>query len=65
MEEVGAEGAANDKKELGIDGGTIEKTLKGALGDTYALHQPGISMALAAEFVADKVTYMYLHSGCY
>ncbi len=48
---------------MGIDGGLVVDALQGTCGYANALGQPLVIMALAAKFIADKVTYVYLHRG--
>ena len=42
-----------------------ENLVDGSGVDMYLGCQPMVCLALAAEFIANKVTYMYLHSGHY
>ena len=65
LKEVGVEDSADGEELLGVDRGAVEQALEGALGDADALHKPFVGVALAAEFVADKVAYMYLHGVCH
>lgn len=63
--EVDVEGQADAEEKLGIDGRLIVYALQSARSDTDAVGKPFVGVALAAQLVADKVAYMYLHSGCY
>ena len=65
MKEIDSEGSADEEQLLGVDGGFVEEALQGALGHANAFHQPLVGVTLAAQFVANKVAYVYLHSGCY
>ena len=60
-EQVDAEGAADGEELLGVDGGFVEEFLEGARGDADAVGEPLVGVALAAQLVADKVSYVYLH----
>ena len=60
-EQVDAEGAADGEELLGVDGGFVEEFLEGARGDANAVGEPLVGVARAAQFVADKVSYVYLH----
>lgn len=64
LKEVGTKGATDVEKEMGVEGGLVEYLLEVARGDANLLGEPGVGVALAAELVADKVAYVYLHSGC-
>ena len=59
--EVGVESLADAQEQLGIDGGLVEEALQGAWTDADALGEPFVGVALAAQLVADKVAYVYLH----
>lgn len=61
LEEVGVEGLADAEEQLGVDGGLVVEALQGARADADALGKPFVGMALAAQFVANKVAYVYLH----
>lgn len=61
QKEVGVEGLADAEEEMGVNGGFVVNTLQSARSDTDAVSKPFVGMALAAEFVADKVAYVYLH----
>lgn len=58
------EGLADAEEQVGVNGGFVIDALQGARGDTDAVGKPLVGAALAAQFVADKVAYVYLHSGC-
>ena len=60
-EQVDAEGAADCEELLRVDAGFVEEFLEGAGGDADAVGEPLVGVALAAQFVADKVSYVYLH----
>ena len=47
---------------LCIYGRFVEEFLQGAWRNAYLLGQPSVGVALAAELVADKVAYVYLHN---
>lgn len=64
-EQVDAEGAADGEELLGVDAGFVEEFLEGARGDADAVGEPLVGVALAAQLVADKVSYVNLHSGCF
>ena len=63
-EKVDSKGTADGEELPGVDGGLVEYLLKGARGDADLVCEPLVGVARAAEFVADKVAYVYLHSGC-
>ena len=65
QKEVGVEGLADAEEQVGVDGGPVIEALQGARGDTDVVGKPFIGVALAAQLVADKVAYVYLHNGCY
>lgn len=60
-EQVDAEGTADGEELLGVDAGFVEEFLEGARGDADAVGEPLVGVALAAQLVADKVSYVYLH----
>lgn len=60
-EQVDAEGAADGEELLGVNAGFVEEFLEGARGDADAVGEPLVGVALAAQLVADKVSYVYLH----
>ena len=62
-EHIDAEGLADDEQLLCVDRGFVEEFLEGARGDAYVCGEPGVGVPLAAQFVADKVAYVYLHGG--
>ena len=62
--EVGVESWVDAQEQLGIDGGLVEEALQGAWTDADALGEPFVGVALMTQFVANKVAYVYLHSGC-
>ena len=64
LEEVCVKGFADVEQQLGIEGGFVEDALHRAGGDVDLLGEPLVGVALAAQFVVDNVTYVYLHSGC-
>lgn len=61
LEEVNVESLADAEEQLGVDGGFIVNALQGARTDTNSVGKPLVGVALAAEFIADKVAYVYLH----
>lgn len=65
LEEVYVKGLADAEEQLGVDRRLVVYALQSARGDTDTVGKPFVGMALVAQFVADKVAYVYLHSGCY
>lgn len=63
VEEVGAEGLTDAEEQLGVNRRLVVDALQGTWGDTNAVGEPFVGVALAAKFIADKVTYVYLHRG--
>lgn len=61
LEEVAVEGLADAEQQLGVDGRLVVYALQGARSDTDSVGKPLVGVALAAEFIADKVAYVYLH----
>lgn len=57
------EGWADAEEQVGVNGGFVIETLQGASCNTNTVSEPFVGMALAAKFIADKVAYVYLHSG--
>ena len=64
LEKVGVEGLADAEEQLRVDGRLVVDALQGARTDTDVVGKPLVGVALAAELVADKVAYVYLHSAC-
>ena len=52
---------ADAEQLLGVDGGFVVQPLEGAAVDVQLVGEPSVGVALTAEFVADKVAYVYLH----
>lgn len=65
MEKVGVEGFADYEQELCVNRWFVEQFLQCPWCHAYLLCQPRIGVALTTEFFADKVAYVYLHSGCH
>ncbi len=59
--EIGVKGLADAEEQVGVDGGLVVDALKGARTDTDLVGKPFVGVALAAQLVADKVAYVYLH----
>lgn len=55
---------ADAEQLLGVNGGLNVKPLEGAAVDVQLVGEPLVGVVLATQFVADKVAYVYLHSGC-
>lgn len=60
-EEVGPEGMTDGGELFCVDGGFVEYFLQRAGGDANLLGKPGVGLALAAKFIADGGSDMYLH----
>ena len=60
-EEVGVENGADGDELLCVDGLLVEDFLQGTWGDADLLGKPGVGLALAAKFIADGGSDMYLH----
>ena len=56
---------ADNEQLMRVERGFVEQFLQGSRRDAYTLGQPCVGIALVAQFVADNVAYVYLHSGCY
>ena len=56
--------SANAEELLRVDGRLVVQTLKSASVNVELVGEPLVGVPLAAEFAADKVAYVYLHSGC-
>ena len=65
MEKVGAEGLADAEQLLCVNGGLVVDALQGARADADTVGKPLVIMALPPQFLADKMSYMYLHGDCY
>lgn len=63
VEEVGAEGLTDTEEQLGVNRRLVVDALQGTWGNTNALGEPFIGVALAAKFIADEIAYVYLHRG--
>ncbi len=61
LEKVGAEGLADAEQLLCVNGGLVVDALQGARADADAVGKPLVIMALPPQFLADKMSYMYLH----
>ena len=57
--------SADAQQLLCVDGGLIVEPLQCATIHVQLLGKPLVCMVLTAQFVADKVAYVYLHSGYY
>lgn len=62
--EIFSKYSANAEELLRIDGRFVVQTLKSASVNVELVSEPLVGSSLATEFVADKVAYVYLHSGC-
>ena len=60
LEEVCSEYTTNTKQLLCVQGWPVEKPLQSAFGHSKVFHKPFVCMSLAAEFFADKSSYMYM-----
>lgn len=63
-EKVFVEYFADAQQEVGVDGRLVEEALHGAALYAQLVGEPLVGVARAAQFVADEVAYVYLHSGC-
>lgn len=63
-EKVFVEYFAYAQQEVGVDGRLVEEALHGAALYAQLVGEPLVGVARAAQFVADEVAYVYLHSGC-
>lgn len=63
-EKVFVEYFAYAQQEVCVDGRLVEETLHGAALYAQLVGEPLVGVARAAQFVADEVAYVYLHSGC-
>lgn len=52
------------QQEVCVDGRLVEEALHGAALYAQLVGEPLVGVARAAQFVADEVAYVYLHSGC-
>ncbi len=52
---------ADTEEQLGVNGGLVVDALEGAGRGADLLGEPLIGITLAAELVAEKVAYVYLH----
>ena len=64
LKEISIKYFADAEQLLGVNGGLIVKPLEGAAVDVQLVGEPLVGVALVAQFVTDKVAYVYLHSGC-
>lgn len=62
--EIFSKYSTNAEELLRVDGRLVVQTLKCASVNVELVGEPLIGVTRAAEFVADKVAYVYLHSGC-
>jgi len=62
--EVFPEYSANAEELLRVDGRLVVQTLKSASVNVELVGEPLVGVPLTTEFVANKVAYVYLHSGC-
>lgn len=64
LKEISIKYFADAKELLCVDGGLVVEPLEGAAVDVQLVGEPLVGAALAAQLVADKVAYVYPHSGC-
>lgn len=60
-----AENFADTKKILRVDRRLVVQALQCAPVDIQLLGEPSVGTVLVAQFFADKVAYVYLHTVCY
>ena len=62
MEKIFVKNFADAQQLLRVDGRFVVQALQSAPVDMQLLGEPSVCAVLAAQFIADKIAYVYLHS---